>query len=60
MQPTSDLIIQLFKSCPERVRQHFYGHVVSSESVLPFSVSKGPTGKRFYFNFINRNNIEKV
>lgn len=60
MQPTAELTDQLFKTCSERVHLKFYDHVVSSDAVLPFVVSKGPTGKKFCFNFTSRNSTEMV
>ncbi|XP_055902604.1 ATP-dependent DNA helicase DDX11 [Eupeodes corollae] len=58
MRPTDELTDQLFKSCPERVQLKFYDHVVSEEAVAPFVVQKGPTGKRFLFNFAERKKPE--
>lgn len=60
MQPTAELTGQLFKSHSERIVEKFYGHVVSPDAVLPFVVSKGPTGKQFCFNYAHRNNVEMV
>ncbi|XP_055853974.1 ATP-dependent DNA helicase DDX11 [Episyrphus balteatus] len=54
MRPTDELTDQLFKSCPERVHLKFYDHVVSEDAVAPFVIQKGPTGKRFLFNFAER------
>ncbi|XP_013103651.1 ATP-dependent DNA helicase DDX11 [Stomoxys calcitrans] len=54
MQPTSELTEQLFNTCPERVRQHFYDHVVPDDAVLPFVVTKGPSGRNLCFNFTQR------
>ncbi|CAD7086728.1 unnamed protein product [Hermetia illucens] len=60
MRPTGELVDQLFRSCPERVKEYFYDHVVPAEAVLPFTVCRGPTGKKFNFSFTNRNNTEMI
>lgn len=60
MQPTIDFKNQLFSSQPDRVREHFFGHVVHSDALLPLAMAKGPTGKRFLFNYSNRDNKELV
>ncbi|XP_050324811.1 ATP-dependent DNA helicase DDX11 [Bactrocera neohumeralis] len=54
MQPTRELTEQLFSACPNRVREHFYDHVVSSDAVLPLIVAQGPTGRRLCFNYTER------
>ncbi|XP_061389339.1 ATP-dependent DNA helicase DDX11 [Musca vetustissima] len=54
MQPTNELTEQLFSSCPERIKQHFYDHVVPDDAVLPFVVTKGPSGRNLCFNFQQR------
>lgn len=60
MQPTAELTEQLFSSCPERVQLRFYDHVVPSDAVLPFVVTKGPTGKNLCFNYTQRSSVEMV
>ncbi|XP_073827168.1 ATP-dependent DNA helicase DDX11 isoform X2 [Musca autumnalis] len=54
MQPTNELTEQLFSSCPERVKLRFYDHVVPEDAVLPFVVTKGPSGRNLCFNFSQR------
>lgn len=56
MQPTSEFTEQLFHLHREKVQLNCFGHVVPKESVLPLSVSKGPSGVKFLFNFANRGN----
>lgn len=58
MQPTTEFTSQLFHSHMNRVRQHFYGHVVSGTSILPIAVEQGPTRTKFLFNYTNRDNPE--
>lgn len=60
MQPTTEFTTQLFKNFQERIEEHFYGHVVSSEAILPMVVAKGPKNSSFLFNYANRGNIEMV
>lgn len=60
MQPTSELTEQLFSSCPERVKLRFYDHVVSDDAVLPFVVTKGPSGRNLCFNFAQRSSTVMV
>lgn len=60
MQPTTEFTAQLFRDSIDRVEQHFFGHVVSSDAVLPIGVSKGPRNSRFLFNFAHRGNQEMV
>lgn len=60
MQPTTEFTDQLFHSQPDRIEQHFFGHVVASEAVLPIVVSTGPKNSSFLFNFANRNNKTMV
>lgn len=54
MKPTDDLMQQLFFGCPERVRVHCYNHVVPDGAVLPFAITKGPSGHTLNFNFQHR------
>lgn len=56
MQPTAEFKNQLFGTHRDRVRECFFGHVVSEEALLPLAIAKGPTGERFLFNFSNRDN----
>lgn len=58
MQPTSEFTDQLFHLHRDKVQLNCYGHVVAKEAVLPLSVSKGPTGVKFLFNFANRGNSD--
>lgn len=60
MQPTTEFKTQLFEHFEERVEEHFYGHVVTAEAILPMVVSKGPRNSRFLFNYANRGNNEMV
>lgn len=60
MQPTTEFTAQLFRNADDRLEQHFFGHVVSSDAVLPICVSRGPRGSSFLFNFANRGNQEMV
>lgn len=60
MQPTTEFKTQLFQNFRERVEEHFYGHVVSNQAILPLAVSKGPRNSTFLFNYANRGNIEMV
>uniref|UniRef100_A0A1B0B910 DNA 5'-3' helicase n=1 Tax=Glossina palpalis gambiensis TaxID=67801 RepID=A0A1B0B910_9MUSC len=60
MQPTFELTEQLFSSCPERVKLHFYDHVVSSDAVLPFAITQGPSGKNLCFNYSQRAKVEAL
>lgn len=58
MQPISEFTDQLFHLHRDKVQLNCYGHVVPKEAVLPLSVSKGPTGIKFLFNFANRGNVD--
>lgn len=60
MQPTTEFKTQLFQNFKERIEEHFYGHVVDAEAILPMVVSKGPKNSPFLFNFANRGNNEMV
>lgn len=60
MQPTSEFTSQLLGKHVERIEEHFFGHVVPSNAVLPMVVSKGPTGRQFSFLFANRTNKDMV
>lgn len=60
MQPTVEFKSQLFQNVAERIEEHFYGHVVSSEAILPLVVAKGPRKSSFLFNYANRGNTEMV
>ncbi|EDW75043.1 uncharacterized protein Dwil_GK19963 [Drosophila willistoni] len=54
MKPTEELIEQLFANCTERVVERFYDHVVPPDAVLPFAITKGPTGTNLCFNYTQR------
>ncbi|XP_067629884.1 ATP-dependent DNA helicase DDX11 isoform X2 [Eurosta solidaginis] len=60
MQPTIELTQQLFRACPTRVKEHFYGHVVPSDAVLPLVVAQGPTARRLCFNYTERNAADMI
>lgn len=60
MQPTTEFTEQLFAKQKDRIEQHFFGHVVAAEAVLPIVVGKGPKNSSFLFNFANRGNREMV
>lgn len=60
MQPTTEFTEQLFSKQKERIEQHFFGHVVAAEAVLPIVVTKGPKNSSFLFNFANKGNREMV
>lgn len=60
MQPTTEFSTQLFQNFKERTEEHFYGHVVAAEAILPIVVSKGPRNSPFLFNYSNRGNNEMV
>ncbi|CAD6998526.1 unnamed protein product [Ceratitis capitata] len=60
MQPTRELTEQLFRTCPNRVREHFYDHVVPADAVLPLVIKQGPTGRRLCFNYTERNSTEML
>lgn len=54
MRPTDELKEQLFSCYQTRIVEHFYGHVVPDNAVLPFVVSHGPKGSALRFNFLQR------
>ncbi|XP_011190818.2 ATP-dependent DNA helicase DDX11 [Zeugodacus cucurbitae] len=60
MQPTRELTEQLFRSCPNRVREYFYDHVVPPDAVLPLVVAQGPTGRRLCFNYTERSTTDML
>lgn len=60
MQPTTEFTTQLFQNFQQRIDEHFYGHVVASEAILPLVVSKGPKSSSFLFNYANRGNTNMV
>uniref|UniRef100_A0A1B0AJQ2 DNA 5'-3' helicase n=1 Tax=Glossina pallidipes TaxID=7398 RepID=A0A1B0AJQ2_GLOPL len=60
MQPTFELTEQLFSTCPERVKLRFYDHVVSSDAILPFAITQGPSGKNLCFNYSQRATVEAL
>lgn len=60
MQPTTEFTTQLFQNFKERIEEHFYGHVVAAEAILPLVVSKGPRNSPFLFNYTNRGKNEMV
>lgn len=58
MQPTSDVISQLFSHVPlTSVRLFSCGHVIPKENMLCVAVSSGPTGVHLALNFENRSKI---
>lgn len=60
MQPTTEFKTQLFQNCSNRIEEHFYGHVVSTDAILPMAISTGPRNSSFQFNYANRGNKEMV
>lgn len=60
MQPTIEFKAQLFSEFSARIEEHFFGHVVVADAVLPLVVAKGPRASPFLFNYNNRNNTEMV
>ncbi|XP_031633558.1 ATP-dependent DNA helicase DDX11 isoform X2 [Contarinia nasturtii] len=60
MQPTTEFKTQLFQNVIDRIEEHFYGHVVASEAILPIVVPKGPRNSSFLFNYMNRGNMEML
>lgn len=60
MQPTTEFTTQLFQNFPHKIDEHFFGHVVPSENILPLVASKGPRNSSFLFNYANRGNKEMV
>lgn len=60
MQPTAEFTSQLLGRHVNRIEEHFFGHVVQSDAVLPMAVSKGPTGRQFSFTYANRTNKDMV
>lgn len=60
MQPTTEFKTQLFQNFMPRIEEHFFGHVVSSEAILPLVVTKGPRNSPFVFNYANRGNNDMV
>lgn len=60
MQPTTEFSQQLFQADRDRIEEHFFGHVVAADAVLPLVVSKGPKNSSFLFNFANRSNKQMV
>lgn len=60
MQPTVEFKTQLFSEFSARIEEHFFGHVVAADAVLPLVVTKGPRASPFLFNFNNRNNTQMV
>lgn len=60
MQPTCEFTTQLFQNFTERIDEHFFGHVIAAESILPVTVSKGPRNSSFLFNYANRGNKDMV
>lgn len=60
MQPTTEFKTQLFQHCMPRIEEHFFGHVVSSDAILPLVVTKGPKNSNFLFNYANRGNNNMV
>lgn len=60
MQPTTEFTQQLFAAEPNRIEQHFFGHVVAADAVLPLVVSRGPKNTNFLFNYTTRGNKDMV
>lgn len=60
MQPTTEFKTQLFQHCIPRIEEHFFGHVVSSDAILPLVITKGPKNSNFLFNYANRGNNKMV
>lgn len=60
MQPTTEFTTQLFQNFKDRTEEHFYGHVVAADAILPIVVSKGPRNSTFLFNYTNRGNNDMV
>lgn len=60
MQPTSEIINILLQNQSNRIREHFFGHVVSQDACLPLIMKKGPRGENLLFNYGNRNNLKLV
>ncbi|XP_060662553.1 ATP-dependent DNA helicase DDX11 [Drosophila nasuta] len=60
MQPTEELKSQLFAQCPDRVVEHFYGHVVPPDAVQPFVLPTGPTGATLCFNYAQRSSVSML
>lgn len=60
MQPTTEFTTQLFQKFQAQIEQHFYGHVVAADAILPMVVAKGPRNSTFQFNYANRGNLEMV
>uniref|UniRef100_A0A182VWI0 DNA 5'-3' helicase n=1 Tax=Anopheles minimus TaxID=112268 RepID=A0A182VWI0_9DIPT len=60
MQPTEELTEQVFRHYRERVTIRSFPHVVPKDAVLPIAIGRGPSGKEFLFNFINKQNMEML
>lgn len=60
MQPTTEFKTQLFQKFSNRIEEHFYGHVVSADAILPMAISSGPRNSSFKFNYANRGNKDMV
>lgn len=60
MQPTTEFKTQLFQPFMPRIEEHFFGHVVASDAILPLVIPKGPRNSSFLFNYGNRGNSEMV
>lgn len=60
MQPTTEFTTQLFQKFQTQIEEHFYGHVVAADAILPMVVAKGPRNSTFQFNYANRGNLEMV
>ncbi|XP_059487734.1 ATP-dependent DNA helicase DDX11 [Neocloeon triangulifer] len=59
MKPTWDVRHELFNDS-ERIVEHFFGHVVPAENVLPLVLSNAPYPCEFDFSFQSRNNREMI
>jgi len=56
MQPTEDVVMQLFRAVPEsRLRFFSCGHVIPNENMSCFTLGVGPTKQSLEFNFAFRN-----
>ncbi|RDD45928.1 putative ATP-dependent DNA helicase DDX11 [Trichoplax sp. H2] len=57
MQPVNDLRHRLFFACgveSSRITEFTCGHVIAPDRILPFSLSKGPSGLELDFSFQSR------
>ncbi|XP_076952036.1 uncharacterized protein LOC143625638 [Bidens hawaiensis] len=61
LQPIEETRVRLFPSLPPD-QLHFFscGHIISSDSILPISVSTGPSGQSFDFSYNSRSTSSMV